>query len=295
MAETSSALADAPFPGEVISRAEEFARESFVLPGEDAAQALAPGTARRAALEDAVKEIESGREQPSIDWRRSYSLMLGLERLLSEEEPHLADGDDAQRAPGGRAVRHADRAHLRAADRRAARNGRAPVDRAARAARSRSRATSSPTRSRSTGTRPRRPRRRRPATPRSRTPARPALLVRARHRRRQDRRGDGLRRRVAHRRHPDPHPPAQPGRPVHGRAARARLPGPGRGAAAQERRRRAAGGRPRDGRDLPVVRAQRRARSRTPTRSSSATRRTPRWARRPAPRSASGSGRCSSA
>ena len=92
MAETSSALADAPFAGDVLSRAEEFARESFVLPGEDAAQALAPGTARRAALEDAIKEIDSGREQPSIAWRRNYSLMLGLERLLSQEEPHLADG-----------------------------------------------------------------------------------------------------------------------------------------------------------------------------------------------------------
>ena len=29
---------------------------------------------------------------PSIDWRRKFSLLLGLERLLSEEEPHLADG-----------------------------------------------------------------------------------------------------------------------------------------------------------------------------------------------------------
>ena len=54
-------------------------------------------------------------------------------------------------------------------------------------------------------------------------------------------------------------------------------------------------GRPGDGGDLPVVRPQRAARSRTPTRSSSATRRTPRWARRRAPRSASGPARCSSA
>src|SRR5581483_4752294 len=29
---------------------------------------------------------------PSIEWRRDYSLLLGLERLLSEDEPHLADG-----------------------------------------------------------------------------------------------------------------------------------------------------------------------------------------------------------
>src|SRR5262249_37246714 len=27
-------------------------------------------------------------------WRRDFSLMLGLERLLSEDEPHLADGAD---------------------------------------------------------------------------------------------------------------------------------------------------------------------------------------------------------
>ena len=29
---------------------------------------------------------------PSVQWRRKFSLLLGLERLLSEEEPHLADG-----------------------------------------------------------------------------------------------------------------------------------------------------------------------------------------------------------
>src|SRR5215203_3658875 len=92
VAETSSALADAPFAGDVLSRAEEFARESFVLPGEDPAQALAPGTARRAALEDAIAELDAGREEPSVEWRRAYSLMLGLERLLCDEEPHLADG-----------------------------------------------------------------------------------------------------------------------------------------------------------------------------------------------------------
>jgi superfamily II DNA or RNA helicase len=92
VAETSSALADAPFAGDVLSRAEEFARESFLLPGEDPAQALAVGTARRAALEDALAEMEAGRSEPSVEWRRAYSLMLGLERLLSDEEPHLADG-----------------------------------------------------------------------------------------------------------------------------------------------------------------------------------------------------------
>jgi ribonuclease E len=83
---------DAPVSGEVLARAEKFARESFVLPGEDAAVALAKGTARRSALDGALAEIKAGREEPSVDWRRNYSLLLGLERLLSEEEPHLADG-----------------------------------------------------------------------------------------------------------------------------------------------------------------------------------------------------------
>ena len=53
---------------------------------------LAPGTPRRRALDAALAEIDEGREAPSIEWRRDFSLMLGLERLLSEDEPHLADG-----------------------------------------------------------------------------------------------------------------------------------------------------------------------------------------------------------
>ena len=52
---------------------------------------------------------------------------------------------------------------------------------------------------------------------------RPPLLVRARHRRRQDRRRAGLRRGLAHRRRADPHPPPQPRGPVQRRAARPRL------------------------------------------------------------------------
>jgi ribonuclease E len=86
-------VADAsPVPGDELKRAEEFAREPFVLDGEDAAIALADNSARREALDAALKEIEAGRSEPSLEWRRDFSLMLGLERLLSEEEPHLADG-----------------------------------------------------------------------------------------------------------------------------------------------------------------------------------------------------------
>jgi hypothetical protein len=90
---TSVALAAAPIPSPAeISRAQKFVRERFVHDGEDPAVALAPGTPRRRALEHALAEIEQGAKHPSTKWRRRYSLMLGLERLLSDDEPKLADG-----------------------------------------------------------------------------------------------------------------------------------------------------------------------------------------------------------
>src|SRR5436190_15671814 len=61
-------------------RASEWAGEPFLHPEEDVAQVLAPGTARRRALDDALAEIESGRDAPSAEWKIRYSLMLGLER-----------------------------------------------------------------------------------------------------------------------------------------------------------------------------------------------------------------------
>src|SRR5437764_6502479 len=92
MAENTSVLAPSRIREEELQRAEEFALEPFVHEGEDADVVLAEGTPRRHALDDALAEIESGRTEPSIEWQRKYSLMLGLERLLAEEEPHLADG-----------------------------------------------------------------------------------------------------------------------------------------------------------------------------------------------------------
>jgi superfamily II DNA or RNA helicase len=92
MAESPSVLAPSPIDEESLARAEKFTLEPFVQEGEDAASVLAEGTARRHAFDDALAEIEAGRRQPSVEWRRHYSLMLGLERLLSQDEPHLADG-----------------------------------------------------------------------------------------------------------------------------------------------------------------------------------------------------------
>jgi ribonuclease E len=78
-------------------RASEWAGEPFLHPDEDAAQALASGTARRRALDDALVEIEAGRERASPEWKIRYALMLGLERVLSERPPHLRSGTELRR------------------------------------------------------------------------------------------------------------------------------------------------------------------------------------------------------
>jgi ribonuclease E len=82
-----------PFPkADAIARAEQLTRERFVYEGETLEEALAPGSARRRALDAALVEVEAGAKQPSVQWRREFSLLLGLERVLSEDEPKLADG-----------------------------------------------------------------------------------------------------------------------------------------------------------------------------------------------------------
>ncbi|MFL5968976.1 MAG: DEAD/DEAH box helicase [Gaiellaceae bacterium] len=78
-------------------RAEAWAGEPFLREGEDPAHVLAPGTSRRRALDDAVAEIEAGNRSPSPAWKVQYGLMLGLERVLAEERPHLASGTELRR------------------------------------------------------------------------------------------------------------------------------------------------------------------------------------------------------
>jgi superfamily II DNA or RNA helicase len=90
---TQVALVAAPIPSSSdIARAEKLVRERFLHDGEDAAVVLAPGCARRRALDAALLEIEGRAKYPSTAWRRSFSLLLGLERVLSDEEPRLCDG-----------------------------------------------------------------------------------------------------------------------------------------------------------------------------------------------------------
>ncbi len=92
MANTSDVAAPAAVPSSAdIERAAAFVREPFLLDGEGP-EALAPGTARRRALDTALSELDEGAENPSIEWRRNFSLLLGLERLLADEPPKLNDG-----------------------------------------------------------------------------------------------------------------------------------------------------------------------------------------------------------
>jgi superfamily II DNA or RNA helicase len=78
-------------------RAESWAGEPFLRDGEDAGVVLAPGTARRRSLDDALTEIADGRSEPSPQWKVRYALLLGLERVLSEKPPHLASGTELRR------------------------------------------------------------------------------------------------------------------------------------------------------------------------------------------------------
>jgi ribonuclease E len=90
---TSVALVAASIPSSAdIARAEKFVRERFLHDGEDPTVALAPNTPRRRALDQALFELGEKAKIPSTAWRREFSLLLGLERVLSEDEPKLVDG-----------------------------------------------------------------------------------------------------------------------------------------------------------------------------------------------------------
>ncbi len=78
-------------------RAHDWAGEPFLHPGEEPAQALAPGTARRLALDEALAELDAGRSAPSSSWKVRFGLMLGLERVLSSKPPTTAAGTELRR------------------------------------------------------------------------------------------------------------------------------------------------------------------------------------------------------
>jgi ribonuclease E len=71
-------------------RAEEWAGEPFLHPGEEPVEVLAPGTARRTALDEALAEMAGGRRSPTPRWKVRFAFLLGLERVLSSKPPTTA-------------------------------------------------------------------------------------------------------------------------------------------------------------------------------------------------------------
>jgi superfamily II DNA or RNA helicase len=94
---TSTAPSERAELEQAAARAEEWYGEPFLHPGEDADVALAPGTARRRALDDAAEEMAAGLRSPSPGWKVRYGLMLGLERVLAAESPQTAAGTTLRR------------------------------------------------------------------------------------------------------------------------------------------------------------------------------------------------------
>ncbi|MGI9111139.1 MAG: DEAD/DEAH box helicase [Gaiellaceae bacterium] len=78
-------------------RAHDWAAEPFLHNGEEPEAALAPGTARRLALDEALAELDAGRKVPSPRWKVRFGLMLGLERVLSSKPPTTAAGTELRR------------------------------------------------------------------------------------------------------------------------------------------------------------------------------------------------------
>jgi ribonuclease E len=101
MATTTDQLKEAPDASDELVaaalRAADWAGEAFIRPDENLQEALAPGTARRRALDDAIEEMAAGLQTPSSPWKVRYALMLGLERVLSEARPTLASGTELRR------------------------------------------------------------------------------------------------------------------------------------------------------------------------------------------------------
>jgi ribonuclease E len=100
MQETTEHLSTTPATDELVAAAQtagDWAGEPLLHNGEDPGQVLAPETARRNALDEALAEIEAGHKTPSSEWKVRFALMLGLERVLSEKPPLLASGTELRR------------------------------------------------------------------------------------------------------------------------------------------------------------------------------------------------------
>jgi superfamily II DNA or RNA helicase len=100
MRETTEQLSATPAIDDLVASAQtagDWAGEPLLHNDEDPSQVLAPGAARRNALDEALIEIGAGHETPSSQWKVHFALMLGLERVLSEKPPRLASGTELRR------------------------------------------------------------------------------------------------------------------------------------------------------------------------------------------------------
>jgi ribonuclease E len=100
MQETTEQRLSTPATDDLVvaaGRAGDWAGEPFLHNGEEPAEVLAPGTARRRALDEATIEIDSGLDEPSPQWKVRFALMLGLERILTERPTKLASGTELRR------------------------------------------------------------------------------------------------------------------------------------------------------------------------------------------------------
>ena len=172
---------------------------------------LAPGTARRRALDDALAEIEAGRREPSSEWKVQLRAHARARARARREPPHLASGTELRRhqvdALAGMLT------ELIAAHEKSEANGNGAA----------TRPSEEEERARG-GVRRGRARRRggRRGASRPRSGRRPPLPLPPPDRVRQDDRRRGLRRGRAHARRPDPHAPPPARRPVPARADRRR-------------------------------------------------------------------------
>src|SRR5918998_189137 len=74
-------------------RAEAWAGEPFLHADEAPAEVLAPGTARRAALDEALAEIGAGRRAPSARWKIRFGVLAEPEDDDEEDEAAFAGAD----------------------------------------------------------------------------------------------------------------------------------------------------------------------------------------------------------
>ncbi len=97
ISEQRTTATEAPGLPADAERAGRWAGEPLLRPDEEPSDVLAAGTARRQALDEALAEINAGRDEPSYEWRVRFALMLGLERVLTGKPPLLESGTELRR------------------------------------------------------------------------------------------------------------------------------------------------------------------------------------------------------